>query len=212
LQEVFADDWFFTTQEALRGEQWFPPLRACGPVIARGIADGPDEDFEKLRWVILGALATARRSICIATPYFLPEPSIISELSLAAMRGVQVDIVLPSRGNLPFVQWASTAHWWQVLEHGCRIWLSPAPFDHSKLLIVDGCWSLLGSANWDPRSLRLNFELNLECYDAALARKLTDIFDAKRAPSRRVTLEEVDARSLPVRLRDGTARLLTPFI
>jgi cardiolipin synthase len=212
LQEVFAEDWVFTTREALRGEKWFPPLESRGPVIARGIADGPDEDFEKLRWTILGALAAAQRSIRIATPYFLPEPAIISALNLAALRGVVVDILLPAESNLPFVQWASTAHWWQVLERGCRIWLSPPPFDHSKLFLVDECWALLGSTNWDPRSLRLNFEFNVDCYDPALARRLGAWFDASLQQSRRVTLEEVDARSLPVRLRDGAARLLTPFL
>jgi len=212
LQEVFADDWFFTTREALRGERWFPPLTGCGPVLARGIADGPDEDFEKLRWTILAALAAAQRSVRVATPYFLPEPTIIAALNLAALRGVAVDILLPARSNLPFVQWASTAHWWQMLEHGCRIWLNPPPFDHSKLFVVDDCWSLVGSTNWDPRSLRLNFEFNVECYDPALAHTLAGWFDEQRRHSRPTTLAEVDARSLPVRLRDGAARLLTPFL
>jgi len=212
LQEVFADDWFFTTGEALRGAKWFPPLEQSGPVVARGIADGPDEDFEKLRWTILGALAAAKKSVRIATPYFLPEPTIIAALNLAAMRGVAVDIMLPAKSNLPFVQWASTAMWWQMLGHGCRIWLSPPPFDHAKLFVVDDCWSLVGSTNWDPRSLRLNFEFNVECYDPALARTLGDWFDAQLQRSRQTTLAEVDARSLPVRLRDGAARLLTPFL
>lgn len=212
LQEVFADDWFFTTREALRGERWFPPLQSCGPVIARGIADGPDEDFEKLRWTILGALAVAQKTVRIATPYFLPEPTIIAALNLAAMRGVAVDILLPAKSNLPFVQWASTAHWWQMLERGCRIWLSPPPFNHSKLFVVDDCWSLVGSTNWDPRSLRLNFEFNVECYDPALAETLADWFDEQLGHSHQTTLTEVDARSLPVRLRDGAARLLTPFL
>jgi cardiolipin synthase len=62
------------------------------------------------------------------------------------------------------------AHLWQVLEHGCRVWLNPGPFDHSKLLVVDGAWALLGSANWDARSLRLNFEFDIECYNAELGR------------------------------------------
>jgi cardiolipin synthase len=212
LQEVFADDWFFTTGEALRGEKWFPELENRGSVIARGVADGPDEDFEKLRWTILGALAAAQHSIRVATPYFLPEPAIISALNLAALRGVAVDILLPARNNLPFVQWASAAHWWQVLERGCRIWLSPPPFDHSKLFLVDDCWALVGSTNWDPRSLRLNFEFNVECYDADLTRTLGEWFDTQLRPSRQVTLEEADARSLPIRLRDGVARLFTPFL
>lgn len=212
LQEVFTEDWFFTTGEALEGATWFPPLEACGAVVARGIADGPDEDFEKLRWTLLAALGAAQKSVRIATPYFLPEPTLIAALNLAAMRGVAVDILLPARNNLPFVHWASQAHWWQVLERGCRLWLSPPPFDHSKLFLVDDCWALVGSTNWDPRSLRLNFEFNVECYDVVLARQLASWFEAQRRHSRPVTLAEVDARSLPIRLRDGAARLLTPFL
>ena len=212
LQEAFADDWMFTTGEALRGEAWFPSLQKVGPVLARAVTDGPDEDFEKLRWTILGALAIARSSVQIVTPYFLPDPAVVSALNLAAMRGVQVDILLPSRSNLPFVQWASQAMWWQVLEHGCRIWLTPPPFDHSKLMLVDGCWVLLGSANWDPRSLRLNFEFNLECYDGELAQRIEQVINGKRQTARLVTLQEMDGRSLPIRLRDGLARLLTPYL
>jgi len=212
LQEVFADDWLFTTGEALRGDVWFPALEACGSVLARGIADGPDEDFEKLRWTILPALAAAKRSLRIATPYLLPDATIIAALNLAAMRGVQVDILLPSKSNLPFVQWASSAHWWQLLERGCRIWLSPPPFDHSKVLLVDDAWALVGSANWDPRSLRLNFEFNVECYDPKLARTLAEWFEGVRQQSRQTTLAEADSRSLPVRVRDGIARLFTPFL
>ncbi|HXG49578.1 MAG TPA: phospholipase D-like domain-containing protein [Methylomirabilota bacterium] len=212
LQEAFADDWLFTTGETLRGDAWFPPLEECGSIIARGIADGPDEDFEQLRWTILAALSAARSSVRIATPYFLPDPTLIASLNLAAMRGVSVHILLPARGNLPFVQWASTAHWWQVLERGCRLWLSPPPFDHSKMLVVDEAWSLVGSANWDPRSLRLNFEFNVECYDTGLARTLNAWFDERLRQSRETSLAEVDARGLAVRLRDGAARLLTPFL
>ena len=212
LQETFADDWFFTTGEALRGTPWFPPLESAGPVLARGIADGPDEESEKLRWTILGAIAAAQRSLRILTPYFLPDPTIISALNVAALRGVTVDIVLPAKGNIPLAQWASTAHWWQVLVHGCRIWITQPPFDHSKLFIVDDSWALVGSTNWDPRSLRLNFEFNLECYDRGLANDLVRLFEAKRGAAHEVTLKEADARSLPVRLRDGVARLLTPFL
>jgi cardiolipin synthase len=212
LQEVFADDWFFTTREALQGGRWFPSLEQRGSVIARGIADGPDEDFEKLRWAILAALSAAKESVRIATPYFLPEPTIIAALNLAAMRGVSVQILLPERGNLRIVQWASAAHWWQVLQRGCRIWLSPPPFEHSKLFVVDDCWSLVGSTNWDPRSLRLNFEFNVECYDLGLAGTLGEWFDGQVQRSREITLAEVDARNLAVRLRDGASRLLTPLL
>jgi cardiolipin synthase len=128
------------------------------------------------------------------------------------MRGVAVDIILPSRSNLPFVHWATFAGLWQLLERGCRVWLTPPPFDHSKLLLVDGEWALLGSANWDPRSLRLNFEFNLECYDAALVQSLDALLRRKLAQGRELTLADVDGRSLPVRLRDGLARLWSPFL
>jgi cardiolipin synthase len=212
MQEAFADDWQFTTGERLRGEDWFPKPSPAGPVLARGVPDGPDEDFEKLRWTLLGALSIARRSVLIVTPYFVPDAAIVSALNLAAMRGVQVEILLPERNNLPFVHWASRAMWWQVLEHGCRIWLTRPPFDHSKLMVADGCWALLGSANWDARSLRLNFEYNLECYDPDLVQRLERLIAGKREGAHRVTLEEVDSRALPGRLRDGLARLMTPYL
>ncbi len=212
LQEAFADDWAFTTGEALRGGDWFPSIDAEGPVVARGIADGPDEDLERLRWTLLSALGAARSSVRLATPYFLPDQTLIAALTLAAMRGVAVHILVPARGNLPFVQWASTAHWWQVLSCGCRLFLSPPPFDHSKLLVVDDAWALVGSTNWDPRSLRLNFEFNVECYDAPVAGRLAAHFDALVGRSHETSLAEVDARSLPVRLRDGVARLFTPYL
>lgn len=212
LQEAFADDWFFSTKETLRGDAWFPKPEGAGGILARGVTDGPDEDFDKLRWTLLGALSIARSSVKIVTPYFLPDQAIVSALNLAAMRGARVDIFLPEANNLPFVHWASRAMWWQVLAHGCRIWLTKPPFDHTKLMLVDGCWTLLGSANWDARSLRLNFEFNVECYDAGFCRKAEALVDAKQSSARLVTLKEVDSRSLPCRLRDGVVRLLTPYL
>src|SRR6185436_16670982 len=169
LQEAFVSDWVFTTREILEGESWFPKLEGGGDLIARVLTDGPDEDYDKLRWTLLAALAEAQSSVQIVTPYFLPDQVLIGVLNLAALRGVRVDIILPAHSNLPFVDWASRAMWWQVLERGCRIWLTPGPFDHSKLMIVDGHWCFFGSANWDTRSLRLNFELNVECYGRAFA-------------------------------------------
>ena len=108
--------------------------------------------------------------------------------------------------------WASRALRPQALRHGCRIWLTPPPFDHSKLRLVDGGWVLLGSANWDPRSLRLNFEFNVECYDTELALRLERWVERKRGGAHAVTMAEVEARPLPARLRDGVARLLTPYL
>ena len=212
LRDVFADDWLFTTGEAIDGPAWFPELADAGDASARVIDDGPDENLDRLRWTLLGGLASATSRVCIATPYFLPDASLISALNTASLRGVSVEIVLPARNNLPFVQWASTAHLWQILERGCRVFMTPGAFDHSKVMIVDGAWSFFGSSNWDPRSLRLNFELDVECYSMRLARDLSGWFDARRATAHEVTLAEVNGRSLPVKLRDGVARLATPFL
>ncbi|HXR05221.1 MAG TPA: cardiolipin synthase [Verrucomicrobiae bacterium] len=212
LQEAFANDWAFCTGEVLDGDIWFPHLSSCGSTIARVITDGPDVDFEKLRWTLLAALAEAQTSVQILTPYFLPDTTLVSALNLAALRGVRVDIILPARNNLPFVHWASRALWWQVLKHGCHLWLTPPPFDHSKLMIVDGHWVLLGSANWDARSLRLNFELNVEGYGRELAHDLTAIIEKKLRGAREVTLADADGRPLPAKLRDAVARLFSPYL
>jgi cardiolipin synthase len=210
---VLVDDWAFATGELLQGERWFPLLQPAGETLARGIIDGPDEDFERLRLTLLGAIACARTSVTILTPYFLPDSALITSLNVAAMRGVQVDIVLPAESNIPVVQWASTAQLWQVLERGCRVWVTPPPFDHTKLMVVDEAWVLLGSSNWDARSLRLNFEFDLECYDSAFGATLQQwVRNERLQGARNVTLAQVDGRNLPVKFRDGVARLLSPYL
>jgi cardiolipin synthase A/B len=212
LQEVFAEDWAFTTREQLSGSPWFHEMEAAGPVVARGVSDGPDVDFDRLRTLILGALAAARSRVQVITPYFIPDPVLVSALNLCALRGVEVELLLPERGNLILVEWASRSYWPELLASGCRILLTPAPFDHSKLMVVDGAWTLLGSANWDPRSLALNFEFNLECYDAELGEEMSAWLDRRRGESREVELEELLRRPLAARLRDGIARLASPYL
>jgi cardiolipin synthase len=212
LQEAFANDWAFTMKEILDGEIWFPELKESGNVIARAITDGPDADFENARWTLLAALAEAQTSVKILTPYFLPDNALVTALNLASLRGVRVDIILPAKNNLPPVHWASRAMWWQVLERGCHIWLTPPPFDHSKLMIVDGHWVLFGSANWDARSLRLNFELNVECYGREFADEMELVIQKKLHGAHEVTLAEVDARTVPGKLRDAIARLFSPYL
>jgi len=212
LQETFANDWAFVTGEILDGDLWFPPLAETGNVIARVVPDGPDSDFENARWTLLAALAEAQHSVQIVTPYFLPDNALITALNLAALRGVRMDIVLPEKNNLPPVHWASRALWWQVLERDCHIWLTPPPFDHSKLMVVDGHWVLLGSANWDARSLRLNFELNVECYSRDFAHAMEQLIQRKIHTAHEVTLAEVDARRFTTKLRDALARLFSPYL
>jgi len=212
LCEVFAEDWHFTTGESLRGEAWFPAPRPLGTTPLRGIAAGPDERGDRLRWVLQGALHAAQRRVRIVSPYFLPDAPLLAALNAAALRGVEVDVILPARGDLPHVDWAVRANLWQVLEGGCRVWFQPEPFDHTKLLVVDDAWFLLGSANWDARSLRLNFEFVLEGFDPRIGAALATAAETRRRRARPVTLAQLAGRSLPAKLRDGVARLFLPYL
>ena len=241
LLEVFIEDWAFASGELLadataddaaggptdgtaeprpggpardaRGSKWRPAVEPAGTTLARGVRYGPDDpDIGRIRLLLIGALAAAQTSVRIMTPYFLPDDAVCQALDVAAMRGVQVDIVLPEHNNLLLVGWASTAMLWQVLGRGCNVWMSPPPFDHTKLMVVDRAWALFGSGNWDDRSMRLNFEFNVETFDRDLAARLDDHIGGTIRRSRRKTLEEVDGRSLPVRLRDGIARLFSPYL
>jgi cardiolipin synthase len=212
LQRSFAEDWTFTTGEILTGEKWFPHIELQGNGVARGISDGPDEDFDKLRMVILAALATAKKSIRIITPYFLPDAELVSALRIAALRGLEIEILLPASSNLRILKWASDAGVEELLRQGCRIFLTGQPFDHSKIMVVDHSWVLLGSANWDSRSLALNFEFNMECYDFQLAEKVEAVLQEKKSTARELTLGEVLARNIFVKLRNRFFRLFLPYL
>ena len=212
MQRTFATDWAFTTRERLQGAPWFAQPVSSGPVLARGVTDGPDADIDHMRQVILGALAAARKRVRIVTPYFLPDEVLLSTLQTTALRGVEVDIVLPVRSNLPLLDWAMRPQCDELLAAGCRIHFSPAPFDHGKLLLVDAGWALLGSTNWDARSLRLNFEYNLECHDEALVALLDPLIDARIANATPLDADTLALQSLPARLRNRLVWLLSPYL
>lgn len=212
LQRAFAEDWTFTTRQVLDGEIWYPHIEPQGNGVARGISDGPDEDFDKLRQVIMAALATSQESIRIVTPYFLPDGELVSALRIAALRGVEIEILLPAVSNLRMVKWASDAGLEELLQEGCRIYLTQPPFDHSKIMVVDHSWVLLGSANWDSRSLALNFEFNLECYDLQLAESMEAIVREKKGSARELTLQELISKGLMLKLRNRFFRLFSPYL
>ncbi len=218
LMENFAQDWMFAANEELRGDAWYPDLAEVGEapagvparVPARVIDSGPDQDLEKLEFAILQAVACARESVQVMTPYFLPDGRLLTALSLAAMRGVAVDVVVPEWSDHRFVDWASRANVGPLLREGVRVWRCPPPFRHSKAMVVDGEWCLVGSCNWDMRSFRLNFELCLEMYDRDLAGALQALMQRSRGPA--LTQAVLDRRSFPRRLRDAAVRLLLPYI
>jgi cardiolipin synthase len=212
LEDVFLEDWYFCTGEPPHFDDCKPAVEPAGDALCRGISDGPNEDFQVLTWILVGALGVARERVQIVTPYFLPDRELLAALTAAALRGVQVDVILPERSNLPPIAWAAQDRLVDVLEYGVRVYYQPPPFSHTKLLVMDDFYVLLGSANLDPRSLRLNFEFNVEVFDPALAAELSAWFDAVKERSREVTREELAGRSSLVVLRDSLAKLLSPYL
>jgi len=212
----FAHDWQFTTQEKLSGPEWFSTSPADfiekGGVPLRCVPSGPDSTLESTHDMLLGALSVAQRHVRIQSPYFLPDVSLVAALATAARRGVLVDIVIPGANNLKLVNAAMMAQIDQLILTGCRVWRSLGTFDHSKLFTVDGGWSYVGSSNLDPRSLRLNFELDLEVYDRALAQQLDARIDATISSAERITIRSLMRRPFLLRLRDKIVWLASPYL
>jgi cardiolipin synthase len=210
LSEAFADDWSFVTGEDLDGAAWLVPSNPGDGPSARVIDSGPDEDLEKIEFAVLQAVSCARTSIVVMTPYFLPDERLITALSLAAMRGVAVEVVIPRQSNHALVDWATRTNIGPLLSDGVRIWQSPPPFFHTKVMVVDGAWNMIGSCNWDIRSFRLNFELCMEVYDRDLASMLTKMM--QQAEASELTQADLESRSLPIKIRDAAARLMLPYL
>lgn len=210
LARVFASDWQFSTGEILDHAYRGPAV--VGNVLARGISTGPDADFDKRRLTLLGAVGRAEHEIRIATPYFVPDQSLMTALELARLRGVRVQLVVPEQNNLRFVHWASLHMLRWALDDGFEVWLSPPPFDHSKLMTVDGAWGMIGSGNWDARSLRLNFEFDVECYGEEWVARLNDLLDQRLTLAQRLCRERLDGLPGWARVRNALAYLLEPYL
>ena len=210
LQAMLNHDWWMATREKL--PMLPPPEERPGRAACRVIADGPDESLDFLSMTLQGVFASAEQSISIMMPYFLPAREMLAALQTAALRGVQVRILLPERSNLRVVDWATRNMLWELLLWRVEVYFKPAPFAHSKLVVVDDQYVLAGSANLDPRSLRLNFELGVEIFDVPLARQLVAHIDACIAESRPASLAELDGRPLWKRIRDAGAWLFSGYL
>jgi cardiolipin synthase len=210
IETVFLRDWQFVTGDPGIVARRVP--QPTGGAMCRVIADGPAAGFDRLTALLTGAIASARRRVAIMTPYFVPPRELISPLQAAALAGVDVAVIMPERNNLPYVHRASRHMLWELLERGVNVYYQPPPFVHSKLFYVDDYYAQIGSANFDSRSLRLNFEMNVEVYDPDTVTELATHFEAIRAESRRVTLAEVDGRPFHTRTVDGLAWLFSPYL
>ena len=209
LAECFAADWVFATGESLN-----PPPRGehLGKSACRVITEGPDEDNDKLLFVILGAISVAHRQVLIMTPYFIPPPELTAALQTAALRGVEVCLVLPARSNLRYVDWATRRWLPALLDRGVRVFLQPPPFSHTKLIVIDGSYAQIGSANLDPRSLRLNFEIAVELYDANVSTELAAYILSARDHAWQISARESSMQGVAARVRDSLCWLFSPYL
>jgi cardiolipin synthase len=210
LEAVFADNWRFSAGEALALTASAP--RRSGEAFCRAITDGPNDEVDRLQLVLLGALANAHRRISIMTPYFIPTPELSGALQAAALRGVEIVVVLPVRSDQWWVDCATRRWLTQLVGRSINVYYRPAPFAHTKLFLMDDYYALVGSANLDPRSLRLNFELMVEIYDGDLVKSLQEHFDEVRSRSTEVTAALLKKRPLPARLRDAALWLFSPYL
>jgi cardiolipin synthase len=209
LADVFAADWQFAS-----GEQMPPPLPppAAGDSNCRVVTGGPDEDVDKLLLIILSAIAVAQRQILITTPYFIPPPELVAALQGAALRGVEVSLVLPRHSNLRYIDWA-TLHWLPALvARGVRVHLQEPPFSHAKLFIVDGEYAHIGSVNLDTRSLRLNFEVAVEVFDAPLCAQMAESIVKVRDRAPALTPADLKHVNPLARIRNSLCWLISPYL
>jgi cardiolipin synthase A/B len=216
LEYAFLKDWHYCggNKDAFHYDHphWHDIRIEADTVWSRLVLDGPNEYLDKLADILAGVISSAQERVWIMTPYFLPDARLIGMLQTASLRNVDVKIVLPQENNILVADWATRHLLWQLLNYGIEVYYQAAPFSHSKLLIVDGSYSLIGSANLDPRSLRLNYELSLEMFSENVNQQLEGYFREKMASALRYRSKDRASRSLPVRLRDAAAWLFSPYL
>jgi cardiolipin synthase len=210
-ENVFREDWHFLTRKSLH----LPAVdhRAhAGKSFCSAFEDGPNEYLGKISTLLVNAVSVAQKSVWIMTPYFLPTTELTNVLQAAALRGVQVRILLPVKNNLPYMNWACQHILPRLLSYGVQVFYQPAPFVHSKLFIVDEYYTLVGSPNLDPRSLRLNFELMIEVYDAVFAKQMLHHCVAAVKVSHVITKDKLVDQPFLKKIRDAFFWLFTPYL
>jgi cardiolipin synthase len=215
LQYSFLRDWYYMTEESparLLTPEHFPPMTATGSTPIRLLNNGPTlSESDALLDTLFTAIAGACRQVLLITPYFVPPPEIQRALRCAALRGVEVKLLLPARNNHPYVGYAARALYDGLLEAGVRIFEQPPPFLHAKAMLVDDTMAIIGSANLDQRSLRLNYENSLVILDAAFGAALKQVMLNDFALGHEIQLAQWRTRSLPQRLTENFCSLLSPI-
>ncbi len=210
LHDAFLLDWSFVTGRYEDTGAMCPDM--SGDSLCRMLLEGPGTSSDQLHDILCAAVAGAEKHIRLMTPYFLPTHEMIGSLRSAALRGVQVHVALPGKNNLPYMHWAARHLLPQLLQAGVRVRYQNGSFVHTKLLLIDDAYAQIGSANMDPRSLRLNFELNVEVFDTAFVRRMARFYDQNFNSGTEITRDELLNAPIPVRLRDAAFWLFSPYL
>lgn len=209
MQAVFVDNWIKATGRVLHGAEYFPKLEPVGDMEAQMFGSSPVGGSESMHLMVLLALTAARTSIDIENAYFVPDKLTVEALCSAARRGVRVRIVVPGRYTDARVgRWAAQGLYGSLLENGIQLYEYQPTMMHCKVLVIDGLWTSVGSANFDDRSFRLNDEANLNVFSESLAQEQTRLIDADIARSRRMVLRKWRNRQLGRRVNERLALLL----
>ena len=215
LQEVFAGDWFFASGENLLKDRYFPVPVRRGTALSQIVSGGPDEARGVLHSMICAAIQAAHRSVRIVTPYLIPDQALLIALQTAALRGVEIEILLPRRmPNLheKIVRTAGRSYFEDLFSSGIRIFEYVPGFLHAKSIVVDGAWATVGTANMDIRSFRLNFEVNLNLYSPEAITVLEKNFEKSKAECEEIRAETFLKRSITEKCLENTLRVLSPIL
>lgn len=213
LERAFLTDWNHCTNKQDRNDFKADNVnRSESETWTRLILDGPNETLDQLNEVLVGMFAIAKKRIWIMTPYFLPGPDLVGALQGATLRGVDVKVLLPERTNIHLAHYAAQHNLRHILAKDISVYLQPAPFVHTKAILIDDRYGLIGSANLDPRSLRLNFELGVEVFSQSFAAQMAEYFHRHIDQARKVDEEELRRVPLPLRIRNALAWLFSPYL
>ncbi len=213
LQVRFFLDWNHASDEKLdMDKRYFPKKQPAGDTGIQIISSGPDSEWQQIRDGILRMIYAAKESIDIQTPYFVPDESVMNALKIAAMSGVDIRIMIPNKPDHMFVYWATYAHVGELLDVGVKCYIYDNGFIHAKTIVVDGNVASVGTANFDVRSFKLNFEVNAFIFDTKVAGRLQAIFEDDIEKSIEMTKEMYHHRTRLIKFKESISRLLSPIL
>jgi len=211
LDHVFLEDWYFATQQSLPTPKSREPRQLSEPCDVGVVASGPDtEDWIHDSYFM--AITQAKQRLYIATPYFIPTQALLTALRTASGRGVDVRLVLPSLSDVQLVMWASRSFYRSLVEAGVRIFEYSDAMLHAKALVMDEDVCAIGTANVDNRSFRLNFEVTCFLESQTITESLVTWLADLEKHSEEITAASLDNKSLPHKLLESAAHLLSPLL